>query len=684
MNSVRAHVPSRRDFLKGLGLLALSALPACRRAQEYATAPDECPEWMRAGEATCFATSLPRATGALPLLAVCHGGLPTSLQPNPHYPHRRGLPAAAQAAILDLYDPGRIRTPTLHGTALPWEGLRGALRAWARALRAGRRAAFLFPEGYDAVRQLQMQELATSCPGVRFYRYDPLAEPRPPVFPQLAALQEESLGSACRFETGAGRVEELMSALPEFEFLFLLTPADAAALRPDLAHALETTSAETVRLTLRPDVTSSLCSCTIPLTHFLEEWGAEADAHGQLCLRQPVTFPLRAALSEAEFLHALLNDGEIPPETRRELSTDYQWLTRVIGSPEEHLRRGFVPSSAPLPHPLPSADEATPYLHPFFVDGRFLHNAWLRETPDPLSGCAGLPSVFLPGREHGNRRVKLGRYTLPAQVVPGLTRPLRPLLPGVDARTPLRLLPEDVSDERTAAPLLRPLRPLPPESAAPFPAPPAGSTSPRWGLLIDLSVCIGCSACVLACRAENNIPTVGEEELRRGRDLQWLRLERYFTPGTPHLRFVPAACRHCAQAPCEAVCPVHATVRTGEGLNAMVYPRCWGTRYCAAACPYGARSFNFHDYARRAAHELPLPPNPRVTVRSRGVMEKCTLCVQRLHGITPGSRAPQTACEAACPAGAIRLVDLAKTPLPSRINTSFDVPGTMPGTFYLG
>ena len=147
---------TRRDFLKGLGALAALALPACRRAQEFAVAPESCPEWMRAGEASCFASSIPWATGALPLLAVCHEGRPTALQALPQAPGTRGLPAWAQASLLDLYDGGRPAQPSFNGKPFPMRGLRGAMRGWAAALREEARVAFLLPQGWSPLREAQV------------------------------------------------------------------------------------------------------------------------------------------------------------------------------------------------------------------------------------------------------------------------------------------------------------------------------------------------------------------------------------------------------------------------------------------------------------------------------------------------------------------------------------------------
>ena len=162
----------------------------------------------------------------------------------------------------------------------------------------------------------------------------------------------------------------------------------------------------------------------------------------------------------------------------------------------------------------------------------------------------------------------------------------------------------------------------------------------RWAMVVDLARCIGCAACVVACNAENNIPAVGPSELRRGRELNWLRIERYFAPGkdqeealaeeaTDDVRFLPMLCQHCGNAPCEPVCPVYAAYHTPDGLNGQVYNRCVGTRYCANNCPYKVRVFNWftYDFVEPLNWQL----NPDVTVREKGVMEKCTFCVQRIH-----------------------------------------------------
>jgi molybdopterin-containing oxidoreductase family iron-sulfur binding subunit len=259
---------------------------------------------------------------------------------------------------------------------------------------------------------------------------------------------------------------------------------------------------------------------------------------------------------------------------------------------------------------------------------------------------------------------------------------VRALIPGPGEKTGSAADSDDPKADRRLFPLS-----LYPQDKVPE----KGYTGYRWAMAIDLTACTGCSACVVACQAENNIPVVGKMEVSRGREMHWLRVDRYYLgkPEQPETYFQPLPCQQCEKAPCELVCPVEATTHSHDGLNDMTYNRCVGTRYCSNNCPYKVRRFNFLEYADFATESLKLGRNPDVTVRSRGVMEKCTYCVQRIReaDITAEKRLVaareaargrgedlddpkllqenrirdgevMTACQAACPAGAIIFGDL--------------------------
>ncbi len=221
----------------------------------------------------------------------------------------------------------------------------------------------------------------------------------------------------------------------------------------------------------------------------------------------------------------------------------------------------------------------------------------------------------------------------------------------------------------------------------------------RWGMAIDLDRCTGCGACVAACQAENNIALTEQQGFSEGRNLHWLRIERYWEGEFPHVRarFLPMLCQHCDDAPCEPVCPVYASYHTAEGLNGQVYNRCVGTRYCANNCPYAVRVFNFSEPNWPQPLEQQLSPD--ITVRSRGVMEKCSFCIQRIRRGKEGAKLEdrelrdgeiEPACAQTCPPGAMvfgdlndpdsRVSRLARSPRRFRL---FEDLGTEPSVIYL-
>jgi MoCo/4Fe-4S cofactor protein with predicted Tat translocation signal len=479
----------------------------------------------------------------------------------------------------------------------------------------------------------------------------------------------------------------------------------------------------TLHLGLQRDETGELCTWQLPITHPLESWSDARAVDGTATIIQPVIAPFYDVRTAHQVLAMLL--GEINPAADALVRETWQpsFGGNFDSRWRKALHDGFVEGAAEMVSASPvAANEPPPQdrgegfnvvfrLDPTVWDGRFANVGWLQELPKPLTTLTWSNVVTVsPGLakrlgiangDHVEVTVEDRSVTGPAWIVPGQADHTVALYLGygrvragrvgnglgytaysvrpVDgtwlttgslrrtgssetlAVTQLHHRMEGFDFVREATPG-HPEMPKATTQASIYP--PWPSSKAAWGMVIDLDACIGCNACVAACTAENNVPVVGKDQVQVGREMHWLRIARYYegAPEEPRSFFQPVPCMHCEQAPCEMGCPVHATTHSPEGVNQMVYNRCIGTRTCSSFCPYKVRRFNFFDY--RAPPDSPehAADNPDVTVRSRGVMEKCTYCTQRIEAAHAAAdkegRALRdgdvvTACQQACPTRAI-------------------------------
>jgi molybdopterin-containing oxidoreductase family iron-sulfur binding subunit len=466
---------------------------------------------------------------------------------------------------------------------------------------------------------------------------------------------------------------------------------------------------------LHADETGTACHWHLPLQHDLETWSDGRAVDGSVSLIQPLVRPFYDVRSAHQVLDMLggrfdRSDHDIVQDTWRQA-----WGDGFEARWTEALSRGVVADSAPAavtpePQPFPrpgdaAAGEGLTVLfqpEPSLWDGRHRGNPWLEELPRPLTKVTWDEVVLVApalaaarGLANGDEvRVTIdgSSATGAAWIMPGQAPGTVVLTLGGSSYDAFRLRTGDAPLHRAGAVLERTgnRRPIAttqqhgamdgfdfvrivdrPDAAAGekaeapsfYPTWPQ-EDGPAWGMSIDLDLCIGCNACVAACVAENNVPMVGRDQVAMGREMHWLRVDRYYQgdPADPKIHFQPVPCMQCEQAPCEMGCPVNASVHSPDGLNQQVYNRCIGTRTCSSYCPYKVRRFNWFDFTADDPPELQAARNPDVTVRSRGVMEKCTYCVQRISAARIAAKIDGrpvrdgdvvTACQQACPTQAI-------------------------------
>jgi len=474
-----------------------------------------------------------------------------------------------------------------------------------------------------------------------------------------------------------------------------------------------------------PDETALAVGWHVPMAHAFEAWGDVLAHDGTATVQQPQALPLHRGRSAIDLLSLLLDGtprdslAAVRETWRDRLPNEDAWL--------DALADGVVPGTAAAPATAalrPEAARAVPPTpptvplevlfrpDPYLLDGRNANNAWLQELPRPLAKLAWDNPLLIahdvaPGLRDGDV-VELARggtrVELPVWRLPGLAAGCAVAVTGygrahpgeVGAGSGWNLFPMRATEGTASVrPLGRAMRlattdrgmgTVPPGdiartgTLADFQRDPhalAGKTPEdslyrvrpgapvQWGMGVDLNLCIGCNACVIACQAENNVPVVGRENVVHQREMHWLRIDRYWEGAGTKAQavFQPMLCMHCEEAPCETVCPVEAAVHDSEGLNLQVYNRCVGTRFCSNNCPYKVRRFNFGPYARDERRPA-IARNPDVSVRPRGVMEKCTFCVQRIaaarieHDRDGVAERVVTACQAACPTGVFSFGDL--------------------------
>jgi MoCo/4Fe-4S cofactor protein with predicted Tat translocation signal len=520
----------------------------------------------------------------------------------------------------------------------------------------------------------------------------------------------------------------------------------------------------TIHAGLFRDETAVRCEWHLPLTHALESWSDGRSIDGTATIIQPLVTPFYSLRTAHQVVDMLLGAIDPAADTSVRATWSASFGGDFDRRWRQSLHDGFVADTAlpavtvtakavALPDATARAEDQVDVIFrpdPTIWDGRFSNVAWLQELPKPLTKltwdnviCMSPNRAEKLGIANGDRvEVAVGDRKVmgPAWIMPGQAANTVTLFLGYGRRHAGRVGNDAGYDANAIRPADDPwhaigslrraegrqalatmqfhhrmdgfdfVREVTPDhpnvsrrepEAPPTLYPDQPSSGHAWAMAIDLDLCIGCNACVAACTAENNVPVVGKDQVAMGREMLWLRVDRYFTGDidNPQSFFQPVPCMHCEKAPCEMGCPVHATVHSPEGLNQMVFNRCIGTRTCSSYCPYKVRRFNWFDYRAPPDSPTHAAENPDVTVRSRGVMEKCTYCTQRIEGARAQADKENrpirngevvTACQAACPTTAIVFGDLndpesevAKRRKSGRHYALLEELGTRPRTTYL-
>jgi MoCo/4Fe-4S cofactor protein with predicted Tat translocation signal len=483
----------------------------------------------------------------------------------------------------------------------------------------------------------------------------------------------------------------------------------------------------TVHVSQYMDETSGLTKWHLPLSHYLESWSDAESIDGTLSLVQPLIQPLYDSKNMLEVMHLLVNKTQRSGyDMIVEAWKNKNWKQSLHDGVYKSASSVSISqssanlSSLEISKVVADDIEVVFQASPSTFDGRFANNGWLQETPQPITKVTwDNPALISPAlaKKHelkngqhivlhnGGRSLEIPVFIVPGQAKNSVllnlgygrdfgtvakghgvnTYLLRSSAnPDIETGFSLTSLPKvskiastQLHGSMEGRPLVReatkehfnehpdfakhmvehpPLKSLWKEREY--------SEGYQWGMVIDLNTCTGCNSCITSCQSENNIPIVGKEQVAKGREMHWIRIDRYFSGSedAPMIVHQPIPCMHCENAPCEQVCPVNATVHDKEGLNTMAYNRCIGTRYCSNNCPYKVRRFNFFNYTKDTPQVEQMAANPDVTIRFRGVMEKCTYCTQRINEVRSTAKLEErtirdgeikTACQQACPAECI-------------------------------
>lgn len=613
----------------------------------------------------------------------------------------------------------------------------------------------------DAIRQAQGSALITSGlsagrePAIRIAQINQAIG----AFGKTLEFTKPPVGILASAGSLAALVDDMRSGAVNALIMVESNPAYTAPGALQFSEAMKKVPT-TIHIGQQRDETGHLSTFQLASTHSLESWSDALTVDGTATIIQPTIMPLYDVRTVHQIIELLRGRGDIAADVPIKATWRARFGDAFDEKWKQALHDGFIAGGSELVTPPLKLSTGTNNqesngdvdivfrLDPTAWDGRFANIGWLQELPKPLTTLTWENVITLSPEMAKHHQLSNGNHVEvtisgrsvsgPVWILPGQATNTISLSLGYGRRNAGRVGDQIGYDAYRIRPPDNPWRARgtirkinevselaitqlhhrlegfdfirevtaqqPTLPASPSPSslyPPLPSAKHAWGMVIDLDTCIGCNACVVACTAENNVPVVGKDQVIAGREMHWLRIARYYAgePEKPRSYFQPVPCMQCEDAPCEMGCPVHATTHSPEGINQMVYNRCIGTRTCSSYCPYKVRRFNFYDYRTAPDSSEQAAHNPDVTLRSRGVMEKCTYCTQRIEAAHAAADKDGrdlregdvvTACQSACPTEAIVFGDIndpnskvSKLRRSGRHYSLLEELGTRPRTTYL-